>query len=105
MLSEWLSQKVTLHDDDLEHDPDLRENDPWRKEELGSKARREWDNLLEGNLEELGIDATPRVKGHQQESGETFFFLFFCILILFLFVIFYIWIASAMAAMARLDRI
>ena len=70
MLQEWLSQKVTLCDDDLGDDPDLRENDPWRKEELGSKARREWDNLLEGNLEELGIDTTPRVRQAQQETGK-----------------------------------
>ncbi|KAL8605947.1 hypothetical protein ACOMHN_065688 [Nucella lapillus] len=71
LLNEWLSEKVSLHDDNLEDDPDLREGDPWRKEELGSKARREWDNLLNGNLEELGIDTstTPRfLKRHEEDD-------------------------------------
>nr|KAG5703370.1 hypothetical protein BaRGS_023417 [Batillaria attramentaria] len=57
LLTEWITEKVNLHGDDPSDDLDLVETDPWRKQELGTKARREWDSMLNGNLEELGIDS------------------------------------------------
>ncbi|XP_070201968.1 coiled-coil domain-containing protein 191-like [Littorina saxatilis] len=73
LLNEWITQKVSLHDDDLEDDPDLAEHDPWRKEELGSKARREWDQLLNGNLDELGTDQpTPRFTLTHTDEGDPY---------------------------------
>ncbi|XP_076458049.1 uncharacterized protein LOC143291781 isoform X2 [Babylonia areolata] len=70
LLNEWLTQKVSLHDDLQDNDPDLMDGDPWRKEDLGSKARQEWDNLLNGNLEQLGIDTTPRLLKRQEEDDS-----------------------------------
>lgn len=53
LLRQWISEKVTHSKDGAEPDADVESDDPWRQQELGSKARREWNSMLNGNFEEF----------------------------------------------------